>query len=249
MIVAGKYIAANARNHEQFGGMSVKYSMRIASVILFCSIVLLVAGCGRKEIGQEEPGPVAGETVTCIGVLPAAADPVVQRTASGAGAKSLQQGTAAMDKVLVQELQGQENVRFIGQDLLSGLTLTGGEDSLEMARMAGERIGCNTVLETVVSRFDERVGGKYSVEKPAAVAFDFRLFAIASGAVLWSATFDETQKPVTENIYEWKKAKTRGFSWVSAEGLMQEGVRAKLRDSRYFGKAKDAGQGREPAAR
>jgi hypothetical protein len=140
-----------------------------------------------------------------------------------------------MDRLLQQELQGRAEVRFVGQDLLAGLELTGGENALELARKAGERIGCDAVLETTVSRFDERAGGKYSVETPAAVAFDFRLFAIGSGEVLWSATFDEAQEAVSENLYQLKKAKSRGFSWVTAESLMLEGVRAKLGDSPYFG--------------
>jgi hypothetical protein len=208
--------------------------MRTAIFLFFCSFALLAAGCGLLK---NDPGAMTGTAegrVNCIGVLPAVSEQVAQGAAGEAKAKSLLLGTEAMDRLLQQELQGQANVRFVGQDLLAGLELTGGENSLEMARLVGKRIGCSAVMETTVSRFVEREGGKYSVENPAAVAFDIRLFDIESGSVLWSANFDEAQKAVSENLYELKKAKSRGFSWVTAEGLMREGLRAKLGNSPYF---------------
>ena len=210
------------------------YSMRTAMTLFFCGVALLAAGCGLVKTDPGTAAQAAEEQVNCIAVLPTASAAVAQGTAGEAEAKSLRQGAEVMDKLLLQELQGQANVRFVGQDLLSGLELTGGENSLELARMVGSRIGCNAVLEATISRFAEREGGKYSVEKPAAVTFDFRLFAVDSGAVLWSATFDEAQEALTENLYQLKKAKSRGFSWVTAEGLMLEGVRAKLGNSPYF---------------
>ena len=213
------------------------FTVRTAVMLLFCGAVLGASGCGltRTEPGETtQAAQAAQEQVTCIGVLPAASARVPQGAAGEEKARSLRQGAETMDRLLRQELQGQASVHFVGQDLLAGLELTGGESPPELARLVGERIGCNGVLETEVSRFAERDGGKYSVEAPAAVAFVFRLFAVDSGAVLWSATFDETQTSVMENLYEWKKAKSRGFSWVTAEGLMLEGITAKLEQSPYF---------------
>lgn len=226
------------------------YSVRTAITLFFCGVVFLAAGCGLVKSDPGASAQAAEEQVNCIAVLPAGSAAVAQGPADEAKAKSLRQGAAAMDRLLLQELQGQVNVRFVGQDLLAGLELTGGENSLELARMVGARIGCNAVLEAVVSRFAEREGGKYSVEKPAAVTFDFRLFAVDSGAVLWSATFDEAQEALSENLYQLKKAKSRGFSWVTAEGLMLEGVRAKLGNSPYFkNTAKAAPVPAEPEAK
>jgi len=226
------------------------YSVRTAMILFFCGVALLAAGCGLVKSDPGATAQASEEQVNCIAVLPATSAVVAQGSAGEAKAKSLRQGAAAMDSLLLQELQGQANVRFVGQDLLAGLELTGGENSLELARLVGARIGCNAVLEAAVSRFDEREGGKYSVEKPAAVTFDFRLFAVDSGAVLWSATFDEAQEALTENLYQLKKAKSRGFSWVTAEGLMLEGVRAKLGNSPYFmNTAKAAPVPAEPEAK
>lgn len=220
------------------------FPMRTSVIVFTCLFVLALAGCGLKKGDQETVEPAAVQ-VSCIGVLPAATPPLAQGAAAEARAKSLRQGATAMDNLLQDELRGQARVRFVGHDLLAGLALTGGESTLALARMVGERIGCNAILATEVSRFNERVGSNYSAEKPASVAFTFRLFAVPAGNVLWSATFDEAQEAVTENIYEWKKAKSRGFHWVEAEVLMREGVRAKFSDSPYFQKPEQA----EPAAK
>ena len=226
------------------------YSVRMAMTLYFCGVAFLVAGCGLVKSDPGATAQAAEAQVNCVAVLPATSAVVAQGAAGEAKAKSLRQGAAAMDRLLLQELQGQANVRFVGQDLLAGLELTGGENSLELAKMVGARIGCNAVLESTVSRFDDREGGKYSVEKPAAVTFDLRLFAVDSGAVLWSATFDEAQEALTENLYQLKKAKSRGFSWVTAEGLMLEGVRAKFGNSPYFrNTAKAAPVQTEPEAK
>ncbi|HBI14348.1 MAG TPA: hypothetical protein DDY20_02325 [Desulfobulbaceae bacterium] len=216
------------------------YTVRTAMLLFFGGVVLFAAGCGLIKNDAGEMTLAAEEQVTCIGVLPSATAPVPQGPAGEVQAASLRQGAETMDSLLQQELQGQPQVRFVGQDLIAGLSLTGGESTLALARLVGERIGCNAILETTVSRFDEREGSKYSVENPAAVAFDLTLINLENGAVLWSASFEEAQEAVSENLYELKKAKSRGFRWLSAEGLMLEGVREKLGNSPYFGKTAQA---------
>ena len=234
------------------GGMSVKYSVRTAMMVFFSGLVLFASGCGpmKKQAAPGDTAQARQGQVNCIGVLPATTIPVAQGAAGEKQAKILQQGASVLNRLLSQKLQGQAQVRFVGQDLLAGLSLTGGESSQALAKLVGERIGCNAVMASAVSRFNERDGGKYSAEKPASVAFDFRLLAVESGAVLWSATFDEAQRSVSENLYDWNKARSRGFSWVSAEELMAEGVRTKLANSPYFrNPEKDQPAPAEPAAK
>lgn len=226
------------------------FPVRTVAMIFICGVLLVTAGCGPKKGDQEPVTQAVDDQVSCIGVLPAGTPPVAQGAAGEARAKILRQGATVMDGLLQEQLRGQARVRLVGHDLLAGMALTGGESPLALARKVGERIGCNAILETEVSRYSERVGGKYSAEKPASVAFAFRLLAVQSGSVLWSATFDEAQAAVTDNIYEWNKAKSRGFHWVEAEALMREGVKAKLDNSPYFQKPVQAepAQG-EPATR
>ncbi len=106
--------------------------------------------------------------------------------------------------------------------------------SLARARVIADRLSCNTVLETTLRRYKDRVGGQYTAKNPASVAFDFRLIAIPEGVVLCSGTFDEVQQSVMENLYNFKSATERGFTWVTAEQLMREGLRARFSECPYL---------------
>jgi len=211
----------------------VIHNLRNILVILICCFVLFV-GCSGKKKSTSESSKSPTYPVTCIGVLPAVSGVDLDGTASPEQVKALRQGTSVMNRLLKQELAGLENITFITVDHLAGLQMSGGEKPLEYARMIGESIGCNAILETTVWRYTERIGGKYTAEAPSSVAFDSRLIGIDQSAVIWSAKFDEVQVSVLENIYDWGKANTRGFSWISAEELMLEGLKEKLENSPYF---------------
>lgn len=205
------------------------------TLVVFVVCNFMLSGCGGKVGEATGDGQVLSPQVSCIAVLPAAfvaSEQVVPVYVPEE--KSSRQGVQVMNEILSKELGGKSKIRFVAMDQLDSLQLSGGEDALEIARLVGKSINCNAVLESTVKRFSQRVGGRYSVESPASVGFEMRLISIETGLILWSAKFDEVQKSVMENILEWNKASTRGFVWVTAEELMQEGGRRKLADSPYF---------------
>jgi len=51
------------------------------------------------------------------------------------------------------------------------------------------------------------------------------LVDVRRGDVIWSARFDETQKPLSENIFALGDIGQRGIKWLTAEELMQDGVK------------------------
>lgn len=204
--------------------------------------LLLVSGCGGLGLGTSGNRQTGYPAVDCIGVLPAS--PQVTRGSSVADEqenKRLRRGADVMDVALKQELEG-ARVRFVGSDRIASLEQTGGESPLKLARMVGRSVGCNAVLETTVKRFTERVGTRYSIESPASVAFEMRMYDLEKGSVFWSAKFDEVQKSVMENVLEWSKARTRKFVWITAGELLREGVKAKISTTSLFYPG-DASQG------
>jgi len=204
--------------------------------------LLFLSGCGTRDSASPESARIPEYQVDCIGVLPVVFMTGTQETVPAEKEDGLHKGAEVMNRLLFQELSSQSNIRFVSEEHLSGLQLTGGENTLAMVKLVGKSIGCNAILDTRLMRYSERVGGNYSAESPAAVSFDMKLIGIDSGMVIWSAKFDEVQKPVMENLYEWGKAKTRGFTWITAEKLMLEGIREKFADSHYF---KGSGSNRE----
>ena len=76
-----------------------------------------------------------------------------------------------------------------------------------------------------------------SVETPAAVAFSMELIGVERGVVLWTASFDETQKALLEDIFSFAKARKRGFKWLSVQELSRDGLTSRLQEFPYFQKA------------
>ena len=204
------------------------------AVLVLAGCSFMLAGCGVKGDVQVDTDHSQLSRINCIGVLPASSMIEGQIPIYVPEEKNSRLGIEVMNEILSEQLGGKDKIRFVGLDQVSSLELTGGESSLELATMVGKNIDCNAILESTVKRFTQRVGGRYSVESPASVAFEMTLISIEDGSILWSAKFDEVQKSVMENLLEWKKANTRGFVWVTAEELMQEGVRGKLAGSPYF---------------
>jgi hypothetical protein len=93
-----------------------------------------------------------------------------------------------------------------------------------LARRLGKALGANLIITGTVWRFRDRVGDTPGGYSGASVAFSVYLIDVASGGTLWKAKFDETQRPVSENISGVKGLFRRGFKWLSASELAGYGV-------------------------
>ncbi len=203
-----------------------------AWIVVVC-LLLTLAGCGAKQEEAGEPQQPA-VAVTCIAVLPAVSVVNYDETISFAEAKKLRQGIQVLDRLLQEQFAGRKDIRFV-----TGNQLYGQEDSLsgnflEQARAIANRVSCNAVLETTLWRYSERVGGEYTAKEPASVTFEYRLVETGKGRVLCQGRYDEVQKSVLENLYNLSKARERGFTWVTAEELMREGLRDKFNQCSYL---------------
>lgn len=205
---------------------------RIKLGLAVCS-VLVAAGCaGKQDTAQTVQDPEV--PVSCIGVLPVHSAVDMDETLSQAEIRVLKEGGQVMDGVLKGVLGGKGNVQFVTSQQLT--VVSGGEGlmSLENARQVASQLGCNALMETTLSRFEDRVGGQYGVKQPAAVTFEYKLYEVGEGKVLCHGRFDEQQKSVMENLLTFNTASSRGFTWVTAEELAREGVKERLGQCSYF---------------
>ena len=98
-------------------------------------------------------------------------------------------------------------------------------NDLTRLRKIGELVYADAVITGRVLRFRERVGGDIGVQSPASVAFVLELVDVRRGDVVWSSRFDETQKGLSDNIFGLGDFRERGFRWLTAEQLAQDGVK------------------------
>jgi hypothetical protein len=93
------------------------------------------------------------------------------------------------------------------------------------ARKLGELVYADAVMTSRVLRYRERIGEEWGAKSPASVAFVLELWDVKRGDLIWSARFDETQKPLSENLFALGELTQRGVKWLKAEELALQGVK------------------------
>jgi TolB-like protein len=88
----------------------------------------------------------------------------------------------------------------------------------------GRTLYADAILVGHVYRFKDRVGTRYSVDSPASVAFDIHLIDVSKGSMLWVGHFDETQRPLSENLFKLGTFLRRKGSWITAEEMAVSGL-------------------------
>ncbi|MGE0084370.1 MAG: hypothetical protein AB7S75_08100 [Desulfococcaceae bacterium] len=143
-----------------------------------------------------------------------------------AGGRVESTAEAVLDSHLAAILKKHPHFKFISpeqlRDIRSGLSEKSGEG--EILAETGRKLGADAVLAGHIYRFEDRVGGKFSVESPASVAFDLHFLRVPDGRVLWSGHFDETQKALTDNLFKLPTFLRRDGQWITAEQMAVSGL-------------------------
>ncbi len=205
-------------------------------ILLSCCAVTLFSSCSTQtgSTGDEEVQPPI-VPLSCIAVLPAMTS--VSREGENIAypdALSLEKGAETATSIIKRELQGNPKVHIVSSYQLASLVpeISGGISGTIAA--LGQKLNCDGVLLTTVRKYDERQGTEYSAEAPASVDFYMVLRHSSSGNILWSADFREEQQSFLSNIFSFSKAQNRGFKWVTAEQLMEQGIKERLSGCPYL---------------
>lgn len=93
----------------------------------------------------------------------------------------------------------------------------------------GKDLRMDFIFVGFLFRFEERVGSSIGVEKPASVGCDLHLFRVRDGKMVWLGKFDETQRPLSENLLKIGSFVRRKAQWLTAEELASVGMDEMLR--------------------
>ena len=190
--------------------------------------LVLSAGCSyiAPETADKELLPI-----NTIGILPA--QPVSHQLAETGETKRIEAGIEVINGLLADFFIDDQRAHFISQGELEGVAGTESGNDLYLARAAGRQLKYDAVLITTVERYQERDGSEYVVVTPASVSFSFKLLAVESGRIVWSSDFDQTQKPLFENILR-SRSTGSGFRWLTAAELTAAGLTKKLNSRPYL---------------
>lgn len=82
----------------------------------------------------------------------------------------------------------------------------------------------DAVLTGVITRYDDRQGTALAVDHPASVAYEAYLISARDGEILWRARFDETQKPLLDNLLLAERFFKGGGVWQTNDTLARLGL-------------------------
>jgi hypothetical protein len=88
----------------------------------------------------------------------------------------------------------------------------------------GKTLDVDFILVGFLFRFEQRVGSAIGVDKPASVGFDVHLVRLRDGKMVWTGKFDETQRPLSENLLKMGSFVRRKAQWLTAEELSSVGM-------------------------
>jgi len=168
-----------------------------------------------RRIAIVPPSALSGEVraKTLLGTAP---EP--KNSERDAGETLARAAHAAMAAMPHWQIVSDREVREVAESLPPAVEAT-------RLRQIGQAVYADAVLTGRVQRYRERVGDEWGAKSPASVAFVLDLIDVRRGDIVWSASFDETQKSLSENIFAIGDIGQRGVRWLTADQLAQEGVR------------------------
>jgi hypothetical protein len=115
----------------------------------------------------------------------------------------------------------------------AGQLMTGRPDGYtgQMGLAVGRKLEADVVILGIVARYAERVGGRFSADRPASVAFCVAVINVADGRMVWKARFDKTQKDLLSDVLDARSFFKGGMMWQTAGQLTAMGVEDMLDQS------------------
>jgi hypothetical protein len=98
------------------------------------------------------------------------------------------------------------------------------EKPFPTAVQIGKELDVDFIMVAYLFRFEQRIGSRIGAEKPASVGFDVHLIRLRDEKVVWIGKFDETQRPLSENLLNIGSFFRRKASWLTAEELSSVGM-------------------------
>jgi hypothetical protein len=94
------------------------------------------------------------------------------------------------------------------------------------AAVAASKFGATAIMMGEVSRYREREGESFGATAGASVAFNAVIYAAPTAQRFWNQQFDETQRPLSENIVNARRYPGGGTRWLTAVELAQWGAQS-----------------------
>jgi hypothetical protein len=97
------------------------------------------------------------------------------------------------------------------------------------AQALGKALNVRYVVVGNVWRYKNRTGNALATDQPASVAFSIYLIDVEKHELAWSVTYDETQRSLTENLFNIVDFFKQGAKWLTVDELAEYGMKKILK--------------------
>ncbi|MBF0292225.1 MAG: hypothetical protein HQK86_08725 [Nitrospinae bacterium] len=118
------------------------------------------------------------------------------------------------------EVKSPDDTRKAVEKLMAG----GGRYTESLGIAVGRELEADVVVLGIVVRHVERIGGRFSADRPASVAFSSAVINMADGRMVWKARFDKAQKDLLSDVLDIRTFFKGGMTWQTAGQLAAIGV-------------------------
>lgn len=204
-------------------------------VILLVVVSLLLAGCSSTPVPVPEvkrPCPVEILAIAPMMAADVSGDGVSAicpiTTGIHTGQEVMPLAVASISAMLPQAVEDRFDCRIIDVDRmaksLGPRPARRGRPVRQALSRAARANGAQAVLTGTIFKYQEHEGSTIGVEKPAGVYLGLYLIDVRDSRVVWQDFFSETQKSLSEDIFNAAKFFERGGQWVTADELAKYGL-------------------------
>jgi hypothetical protein len=186
------------------------------------------AGIGPRPVVTEQPFHVPTGSLGRIAVVPFYPAPELGRGMPAGSPIGAADAADLVATFVSDALRGQGFAVVAPSDLLGAFVAQGRPiprlDPREAGALAAREFGASAVLLGKVYRYREREGQALGALRPASVGYEVTLFDAPGGRRLWTSRFDETQQPLTANVFNAQRYPGGGRRWLTAAELARWGA-------------------------
>lgn len=217
---------APARRLRQLGGVLLS-----SGLLGWALVAALLPACAPVVKGEAHGGAAARRApIERVAVAPFTAGGSLARRPLESGETSPDVAAALVARHLAEGLAGRGVDVVAPEDVVRVLEARGQQLAPPaMARLVSQKFGADALVLGRVLRFVERAGEATGTLRPASVWFEVTLYTAPGAEKLWSATFDETQRALSEDIRNAARYPGRGTRWLTVEELIRWGARETAR--------------------
>jgi len=206
----------------------------IPRIFLLLLLTLFLYSCAREQPAYFPPRQLESLKVVLVWPVDLYCDPPspipfycpVRNIIPGEISLSAKEVMEKLLRTSLEKFSDRHHFLFLDEgtsELLLERVLEEKVQSPEVAvKMIADSAKAGSILYLRIYRFKERIGRGIGVSEPASVAFALFLYDGQTGKLLWHDVFDETQKPLSENILNLSLYKS--IKWLTAEELAKNGL-------------------------